>query len=176
MDAGQPVLFETADISLDREGFLGSVLKALATTLQDTVGVEEASGFVSLVGMAIGEELRVKYEDANGGRPLDRTAVTAALIDLKRRIGGDFYLIEETEDRTVLGNRRCPFGDWVIGRPSLCMMTSNVFGRMVAESQGYGRVTLDDTIASGGTGCRIAIDLDPDGSAGTGRRYHRTAT
>ena len=36
--------------------------------------------------------------------------------------------MEENEDRIVLGNRRCPFGEKVLGRPSMCMMTSNVFG------------------------------------------------
>jgi len=165
--------FEHAAVDLSREDFLDSVLMALSSTLQNTVGVKEASGFVSLVGMTVGEEIRTRYERANGNRPLDREALVSALVDLKRRIGGDFYVISDEGSRIVLGNRRCPFGDKVRGRPSLCMMTSNVFGRLVAESQGYGRVTIDEAIASGHSGCRVVIDLDPDDGTGHGRRYHR---
>ena len=56
---------------------------------------------------------------------------------MKRRINGDFYVIEESETHIVLGNRACPFGDKVLGRPSMCMMTSNVFGHVAAENLGY---------------------------------------
>src|SRR5262249_49477918 len=136
-------------------------------------GTKEATGFLSVVGMAVGEEILKKYEQARGC-PLDRSSLAGALVDFKRRVGGDFYVIEDEGRRVVLGKTRCPFGEAVKGRPSLCMMTSNIFGHFAAEAQGYGRVTLDRTIASGDSCCRITIDLDVDNDEAGGRRYHRT--
>lgn len=163
--------FEQAPIGIDREGFLGMVVRALSSTLEDTIGTREASGFINLVGLAISEEIEMEYLKAAGASKLDLKATVSALIDLKRRLGGDFYVIEETAERIVLGNRRCPFGDLAKKSPSMCMVTSHVFGHMVAESQGYGRVTLADTIARGARGCRIVIDLDPDAPGDGGQPY-----
>lgn len=173
MEEINPNRFVSAEINLEREGFFQSIVMALSGTLQDTVGIKDASGFVSLVGMSLGEEIAEKYERANGDRPLDRAALIDALIDLKRRIGGDFFVVSDDGGRIVLGNRRCPFGDGIKGFPSLCMMTSNVFGHLVAESQGYGRVTIEEAIAAGSSRCRIVIDLEPDARAGRGRQYFK---
>jgi hypothetical protein len=65
--------------------------------------------------------------------------VADALVDLKRRIGGDFFVIEQGDDKIVLGNRRCPFGEMVEGRASICMMTSNVFGSIIADNLGFAK-------------------------------------
>lgn len=166
--------FSDAPIPLGLERFLGLVIRALSTTLEDTVGEREASGFINLVGIAIAEEIHADYLRAAGAERLGRQAVSNALIDLKRRLGGDFYVIEDLGDRIVLGNRRCPFGDLAKTCPSLCKITSHVFGHMVAESQGYGRVTLADTIARGSPTCRIVIDLDPDAPGEGGQSYFGT--
>jgi hypothetical protein len=80
---------------------------------------------------------------------LSRGQVRDVLVDLKRRIQGDFFVIEEDEGKIVLGNRVCPFEDKVLGRRSMCMMTSNVFGSIAAENLGYAKVELQQTIASG---------------------------
>lgn len=164
--------FSEVPVALDLERFLGLIVKALSTTLEDTVGAREASGFISLVGLAVSDEIQTEYVRANGSRRLDRRAISGALIDLKRRIGGDFYVIEDNNERIVLGNRRCPFGDLAKACPTLCTVTSHVFGHMVAESQGYGRVTLADTIARGADRCRIVIDLDADAPDDGGQSYY----
>ncbi|WP_292512553.1 methanogen output domain 1-containing protein [Methylobacterium sp.] len=160
-----------ASIGIDREDFLGMVFGAFTDALEDAVGRAEASGFIALVGMAVSEEIKTRYLRVSGTPRLDLAATVDAMIDLKRRLGGDFYVIEATSRRIVLGNRRCPFGELVKKSPSMCMVTSNVFGHMVAESQGYGRITLGDTIARGGLGCRIVIDLDPDAPDEGGQDY-----
>jgi predicted ArsR family transcriptional regulator len=161
------------DIPLERDLFLRNILRELAGTLQDVVGIEEASGFISVVGQHIGEDLNADYQQALALEKLDRYQVTDVLIDLKRRIHGDFYVIEEDEDKIVLGNRTCPFGDKVLGRPALCMMTSNVFGVIAAENLGYAKVKVEQAIATGSSGCRVVIYLKPSpGSAnGGGREY-----
>jgi hypothetical protein len=165
----------TTEIALDRDRFMRTLIRHLAGTLEDVVGVAEAEGFISVVGQNMGEEIDAGYRRALRVERLSREQVSAALVDLKRRIDGDFYVLEEREDAIVLGNRRCPFGDKVIGRPSMCMMTSNVFGVLAAENLGYARVVLEQTIANGDPGCRVTVYVKPqaeqEGQAG--REYVR---
>ena len=162
-------------IPLERDVFVRSLLRHLAGTLQDVVGLEQASGFVSVVGQRIGDELDGMYRRALRVERLDREQVVAVLVDLKRRIAGDFYVVEETDDRIVLGNRCCPFGDQVLDRPSLCMMTSNVFGAIAAENLGYAKVVIEQTIAQRDPECRVVIHLSPsaEAEAAEGREYVR---
>jgi predicted ArsR family transcriptional regulator len=166
----------TQPIPLERDLFLRALLRELSGTLQDIVGVEEASGYISVVGAAIGEQLDAAYKRALRVERLDREQVAQVLVDLKRRIQGDFFVIEEDATKIVLGNRVCPFGDFVRDRPSLCMMTSNVFGRIAAENLGYARVELQEAIARGDRGCRVVVHLvtndDPDPQA---REYFGSA-
>src|SRR5438067_1088449 len=102
-------------IPLDRDIFLRGLLRELAGMLQDVVGLEEASGFISVVGHHLGEEINDSYKAALSLPALNREQVAAVLVDLKRRIGGAFYVIEQDDDKIVLGNRACPYGDKVIG-------------------------------------------------------------
>ena len=48
---------EQLDVPLERDIFLRTLLRHLAGTLQDVVGIDEASGFVSVVGQKIGDEI-----------------------------------------------------------------------------------------------------------------------
>jgi hypothetical protein len=168
-----PIHPEQAGVALERDLFLRTLLRELSGVLQDVVGLDEASGFVSVVGQAMGREIDGQYRAALGVERLDRAQVRDVLVDLKRRIQGDFYVIEESVDRIVLGNRACPFGDRVIGRPALCMMTSNVFGTIAAENLGYGKVELERTIAAGDPGCRVVVYLRATDAAreAPGREY-----
>ena len=162
-------------VPLERDIFLRRLLRELAGSLQEVVGLDEASGYISVVGAAIGEHIDDAYRRALRVERLDRGQVSQVLIDLKRRIHGDFYIIEESDERIVLGNNTCPFGEMVSGRPSLCMMTSNVFGHIAAQNLGYAAVDLNETIAEGHAGCRVVIDLKPTGEdkPPTTREYFR---
>ena len=161
-----------APVALDRDVFLRSLLRELAGTLESVVGLDEASGYISVVGGAIGEQIDAEYRREIGVEKLTRDQVGKVLVDLKRRIEGRFYIIEETEDRIVLGNRACPFGDFVKGRPSLCMMTSNVFGSIAARNLGYARVEIEEAIATGHPGCRVIVHLKPSESPGASAREY----
>lgn len=104
---------------------------------------------------------------------LSREQVAEVLVDLKRRIQGDFYIIEQSDEKIVLGNRACPFEEKVVGRPSMCMMTSNVFGAIAADNVGYAKVELQETIARGDRQCRVVVYLKPtpESGAADGREY-----
>jgi predicted ArsR family transcriptional regulator len=161
------------DIPLERDIFLRTLVRELSGTLQDVVGIEEASGFISVVGQTMGRQIGQAYKAALKVSNLSSDQVTEVLIDLKKRIKGDFYLVEQTEDKIVFGNRVCPFAEKVIGRPSMCMMTSNVFGSIAADNLGYAKVELQETIATGASGCRVVIYLKSTEEAieAEGREY-----
>lgn len=150
-----------APVNLERDVFLRTLIRELSGTLQEVVGVEQAAGFVSVVGQRIGDHINLSYRNALGVDKLSKEQVAEVLVDLKRRIKGDFFVIEQTDDKIVFGNRVCPFEDKVIGRPSMCMMTSNVFGTIAAENTGYAKVSLEETIAEGAKGCRVVVYLKP---------------
>ena len=166
---------QTISLTLERDVFLRTLLRHLAGTLQEVVGLEEASGFVSVVGQRIGDEINAAYTSALAVEQLSREQVADVLVDLKRRIQGDFFIIEEDDEKIVLGNRACPFADKVIGRPALCMMTSNVFGSIAAENLGYAKVVLEQAIARGDGGCRVVVYLKPSEASqqATGREYFK---
>ena len=150
-----------ADVGLDRDVFLRELLRQLSGTLEQVVGIDAAEGYISTVGGQVGRWIDSDYRAALGRDHLDRDHVAEVCVDLKARIGGDFYLISADDGKLVFGNRRCPFGDKVRDRTSLCMMTSNVFGRIAADNLGYARVELDETIAAGAPGCRVVVHLEP---------------
>ncbi len=162
-------------IPLERDVFLRTLIRELAGTLQDIVGLDEASGFISVVGQNMGRQINQDYKAALGVSHLTREQVADALIDLKQRIQGDFYIIKQTNEKIVLGNRACPFAEKVIDRPAMCMMTSNVFGSIAAENLGYAKVELQETIAMGAPGCKVVIHLKPTPEAeeSQGREYFK---
>lgn len=164
-----------ATIDLERDKFLRVLLHELSGTLQDVVGLEEASGYISVVGAAVGKKLDAAYKAALQVERLSKPQVAQVLVDLKQRIQGDFYIVEEREDRIVLASRSCPFGEYVAGRPALCMMTSNVFGKIAAENLGYARVRIDKAIARGDAGCLVTVLLTPSDSDELAREYYREA-
>ena len=125
------------------------------------------------MGRTIGDEINREYKTALQTPRLSREQVAAVLVDLKRRIQGDFFVIEQSDDKIVLGNRVCPFAEKVVGRPSMCMMTSNVFGAIAAENLGYAKVVLDQTIAAGDPGCVVTVYLrqSEESDEAPGREY-----
>ena len=123
--------------------------------------------------IGLGDAIDQEYKKALRVTNLSREQVADVLVDLKRRIRGEFFVIEESEEKIVFGNRACPFEDKVLGRPSMCMMTSNVFGSIAAENLGYAKVELQQAIARGDAGCRVVVYLrrTPESEAAAGREY-----
>jgi predicted ArsR family transcriptional regulator len=163
------------NIPLERDVFLRTLIRELAGTLQDVVGLEEASGFISVVGQNMGRQIDQDYKAALQVSHLTPKQVADVFVDLKRRIQGDFYILEQTDEKIVLGNRACPFAEKVLDRPAMCMMTSNVFGSIAADNLGYAKVELQETIAQGAPGCRVVVYLKPtpEAESSHGREYFK---
>lgn len=49
-----------------------TLIRELSGTLQDVVGLEEAPGFVSVVGRRVGEQINNQYKNALAVERLDR--------------------------------------------------------------------------------------------------------
>lgn len=173
--SGTAAAVSAAQVPLDRDLFLRTLVRELAGTLEDVVGLGDAAGFVSVVGQRMGEHINADYKSALGAEQLTREQVAHVLVDLKRRIGGEFTVVEQDDAKIVFGNRACPFGDKVRGRPSMCMMTSNVFGSIASDNLGYAKVELQETIALGAGGCRVVVWLvdEPEARSRDGREYVR---
>lgn len=167
-----PAVERVPDPGLERDLFLRTLVRELAGTLEETVGLEDAAGYISIVGRRMGAWLDESYREALGVDRLDRDQVAAVHVDLKHRIHGDFELQSSDEERLEYTNCRCPFEDKVLGRESMCMMTSNVFGLIAAENLGYAKVELAETIARGDGRCRVVVHLEQgSGQHAPGREY-----
>lgn len=163
-------------LPLERDLFLRSLIRELSGILQDIIGYEETSGYISLVGQNIGEWINNTYKQELGVASLTRKQVAQVLVDLKSRIHGDFTVVGQDDGKIVLENFRCPFEDKVCDRPTMCMMTSNVFGVIAAENLGYAKVVLEKTIADRDDRCEVTVYLQecPESRTANGREYFQS--
>jgi predicted ArsR family transcriptional regulator len=166
---------EIGSLSVDfhHRTLMDALLTGLVKLLEDLAGIEDASVFIGSVAGHLGSELEKKYSAALGIQHFRREQLSAVLVDLENRAGGKFFVIEDSADRIVLGNSKCPLGKAARGHPSLCMMTSNLLGRLTANAAGYAAVELEQTIARGDRGCHIVIDLVPTELRLDAREYFR---
>ncbi|UAA39006.1 transcriptional regulator [Paraneptunicella aestuarii] len=164
------------DVPLERDVFLRSLVRELSGVLEEVVGLQEAEGFISIVGQNMGNEIDSIYKQALQTNQLNKGQIADVLENLKARIQGEFYVITMDENKVVFGNHQCPFGDKVKDRPSLCMMTSNVFGTITANNNGYAKVHLKETIAQGAAGCQVTVYFteNEEADAVDGREYFKS--
>lgn len=154
---------DSKQIDLDQTSFYLEVLAHLTTSLERVIGLDDAEGYFGIVGTAVGDRLSAAYADIFEARGMSAEQIGAVLVDLKRRIDGGFRILSVEDDVITLYNDRCPFGDKALGRKSLCMMTSNVFGTIASEAAGQANVELQKTIAAGDGCCRVVVHLNrPD--------------
>ncbi|MBS0123398.1 methanogen output domain 1-containing protein [Thetidibacter halocola] len=145
--------------TLNAACFMSDMITSLSGRIEEMVGLEESSWFIAQVGQDIGRDISRRYRDADGALPDDPEAIGAILCDLKARIGGHFSVVSADADEIRLVASRCPFGEKVRGRASLCMMTTHVFGRIAADACGYSSVRIDEAIALGDPRCSVTVVL-----------------
>ncbi len=156
-----------------RESFLRALVVQLAQTLEFDHGPEAAESAVAQVGTDVGGRMEEEFRRAEQvvGR-MTPEQMGQCYVRLKHAIDGGFYVVEATEEQIVLGNTRCPFGSVVQQAPSLCRMTSSVFGGIAARNNdGPVTVLLEERIAVGDPGCRVVVRLQGDTGASFGHRY-----
>jgi predicted ArsR family transcriptional regulator len=156
LDEAQP------DGAFGRESFLRALAVQIAQTVERREGPDEAGAVIAQVGADVGGQMEQEYRRAVGveGR-LSPQQVAECYVRLKAAIGGGFRVEEIHDDRVVLVNDRCPFGDAVRHAPSLCGLTSTIFGSIAAANSERGAaVALEERIAVGDTTCRVVVWFD----------------
>ena len=68
------------EIALNRDIFLRSLIRELAGILEELVGYQEASGYVSLVGQNMGDWLNQMYKEEKGVNVLSPAQVSEVLV------------------------------------------------------------------------------------------------
>lgn len=161
------------DIDFDDRGLFNAMVAGMAELLETVAGPEDACAYVSSIATRLGADIEKQYKSALGVQHLNRNQLIEVLIDLENRAGGDFSLTDQDEDRLVFENRACPLGKAASNHPSLCMLTSNIFGRMTANAVGYAAVDLERTIARGDSDCRVVLHLKRTELGPDTREYFR---
>lgn len=154
-----PDVSEAEDGFFPREPFLKALVVEIAESVDRSQGPAIAEAAIAEVGSKVGRQMEAAYRADRGlSGTLSSEQIADLYVGLKSAIGGDFYLVSLDEDKIVLGNRHCPFGDAVQQAPSLCRMTSSVFGGIGARSTGAEvAVQLQERIAVGDPECRVVI-------------------
>ncbi|EGV17865.1 sigma 54-interacting transcriptional regulator [Thiocapsa marina] len=117
---------------------------------------------IEQIGLTAGVCLEEKAREVLGSpRPMDRDHYADLIVEIKNQIGGRFSRASGEAGTVRVVNSRCPFGEQVKHAPSLCRMTSSVFGGIAARHFGYAKVELRQTIAGGDGSCDVCIYLDP---------------
>jgi predicted ArsR family transcriptional regulator len=154
---------------LDAKTFYLEMIANLTSSLERVIGCEDAEGYLALVGAEMGCDLYNAYlsELKVSERTLEKIA--DVLVDLKAHIEGGFAIESVKDGQIILTNTHCPFGEKALGRQSLCMMTSSVFGTISSEAAGQANVDIQKSIAAGDGYCRVVVHLNkPDAP---GKRY-----
>ena len=144
-----------------RDSFLRALVVETARTVEMHSGPDAAESAIARVGASVGSRMEGAYRNEfDIGGVLDPEQIGELCVGLKSAIDGDFYVVSADDEKIVLGNRRCPFGDEVKHAPSLCRMTSSVFGGIAARNAGGDvAVHLEERIAVGDPECRVTIWL-----------------
>lgn len=169
-----PDLDEAGPEGFGKESFLRALVVQLAQEAERREGPAEAEALIAQVGIHVGAQMEAEYRGARGAvGPLAPEQLADCYVRLKHAIDGEFYVLEVTPERIVLGNRRCPFGLAVQKAPALCRMTSSVFGGIAAQNGAGATVLLEERIAVGDHQCRVVVELgEPDQAADRpGHRY-----
>lgn len=149
-----------ADGSFGKESFLRALVVQLAVAVERQEGPAAAEAAIAQVGTDVGGRMEDEYRRAHGVvGDLSSEQIADLYVRLKAAIDGDFYVVEADDERIVLGNRACPFGDVVRRAPGLCRMTSSVFGGIAARNTGGASVVLEERIAVGDPECRVVVWL-----------------
>lgn len=142
----------------DRETFMVDLLAHLGDVMRDAIGPEEIENLISAVSYRMARDVMAENRGETGG---GRTAQEAAamLVRLKSQIGGAFDISRQDDSSVEFRGCGCPFGERVKGRSALCQMTAGIFGRVMADTAGYARVTVAESIARGHDGCKVIVEL-----------------
>ena len=153
-----PISPETVRIPLDRDLFLRKLLRELTGLLEDVVGTDEACGYISSVGSAMGAWIDEQYRTALDVDTLGIEQIAQVFVDLKGRIGGDFYVVDLAQGGDAVRHFRIDESEHPVEYDSLKDMVATLaeaFDRGVfVVEEGY--LEMDDSALGD-----LAAELNP---------------
>jgi len=164
----------TTPITLDRDTFMRQLISSLGHLNEGILGSDVAGAYIMNVGLSMSAAIEAEYKQFWGiDRPFTLDEYAHVIVDLKQKIHGNFSLVSKDPAKVVVQTTSCPFDDFVRQSPSLCFMTSSVFGGIAARNFGYGKVAMHKRIALGDPGCYVSIHLKqtPEAEASIGKEY-----
>jgi PAS domain S-box-containing protein len=162
-------------IALDRDTFMRQLIASLGLLNEGILGSDVAGAYIMNVGLSMGAAIEAEYKRFWAiDRPFTVDEYTHVIIDLKQKINGNFSLVANDPTKVVVRTTSCPFDAFVRQSPSLCFMTSSVFGGIAARNFGYAKVVLHKRIALGDPGCYVTVHLQRTAEAecSVGKEYY----
>ncbi|MGE3267893.1 MAG: ATP-binding protein [Chloroflexota bacterium] len=162
-------------IALSRDVFMRQLIAGLGHLNEGILGADIAGAYIMNVGLSMGAAIESEYKAFwKIERPFTLSEYAHVIVDLKQKIRGNFSLVSLEADKVVVRTSSCPFDEFVRQSPSLCFMTSSVFGGIAARNFGYSKVILHRRIALGDDGCLVTIFLrpTPESELAIGRVYY----
>lgn len=161
-------------IALDRDTFMRRLIASLGHLNEGILGSDVAGAYIMNVGLSMGAAIEAEYKRFWGlDRPFTVDEYAHVIVDLKQKIQGNFSLVSQDPAKVVVRTTSCPFDAFVRQSPSLCFMTSSVFGGIAARNFGYAKTVLHKRIALGDPGCYVTVHLQrtAESEAAIGKEY-----
>ncbi len=157
-----------------KDSFLRALVVQLAQSIETQHGQDAADAAVAQVGTDVGGQMEEEFRAALAiTERMTPEQMGGCYVRLKHAIDGGFRVVSASSERIVLVNDRCPFGEAVHQAPSLCRMTSSVFGGIAARNSDHGAsVLLEERIAVGDPGCRVVVELNVPQDAAAPEAHH----
>ena len=142
-------------VNINDKEFLRSMLLNTITSLDENTSKEA----IRKSALKIAKKIEELYKQFYGVERLNLDQFCEAAVDVEKKIGGEFKVVDKNSDRVVFKVLKCPFGSEVTKCPGLCTVTSTILGTLAAKSFGYSKVVLKRTIARGSDHCYITVHL-----------------
>ncbi len=162
-------------IALDRDLFMRRFIASLGHLNEGVLGSDVAGAYIMNVGLSMGAAIEAEYKRFWGiERPFTLNEYAHVIVDLKQKIQGNFSLVSKSAEKVVVRTTSSPSDAFVRQSPSLCFMTSAVFGGIAARNFGYAKVVLHKRIALGDDGCFVTVHIQrtSEAEASVGREYY----
>jgi serine/threonine-protein kinase RsbW len=143
---------------------LASVVVALAAAAEaHPTGTPAQTA--SMAGAAIADAV------VAGKPPGDGPTVGRLLVEAHQALGSDAQVLTADDETVEIAVSRCPFGEGVAGRESLCHVSTGLAGRLGAQVNGSATVVLAESIAAGDDECRLQMWLGTPEEEVRGERH-----
>ena len=96
----------------------------------------------------IAKDISQLYRNFHGTNKLSKSQLIDSIMDAFNKLGANFSLVSETDEKITFRNTKCLFGTNIKKCPMLCTTTSVIIGTITADNLGYGQVELTKTIAN----------------------------